>query len=110
MSNIMEYKGYIGSVEYSDEDRCLFGQLLGIRDAISYEADNVSHLRKSFEDSVDLYLENCYAHGETPQKPYRGTFNVRISPELHQKAALTALEKHTSLNKIVESAIRAYVL
>ncbi len=109
MKNIMEYNGYYGSTFLSEEDGCLFGKILGIRDVFTYEGESVKSLQKAFHDAVDDYLNMCREHGKTPEKAYKGTFNVRISPELHQKLALTAISEDVTLNSCVESAISQYV-
>lgn len=103
MSEYMEYKGYLGTVEYSAEDHCLYGKLAFIRALVNYEAQNVTELEKTFQDSVDHYLQLCKDKGIAPQKPLKGTFNLRISPELHRKAVLAAGDK--SLNSFVAEAI-----
>ena len=87
MSGVLEYKGYCGTVEYSAVDNVLHGKVLGIRGLISYEGDSVQCLRRDFENAVDDYLEMCAESDIDPQKPYRGSFNVRVSPELHRSLA-----------------------
>ena len=73
MKNTMNYKGFYGSVEFSDEDNVFFGRIIGINDRITYEGDSVGSLRRDFEDSVDEYLEVCLQLGKEPEKAYRGT-------------------------------------
>lgn len=99
----MEYKGYLGTVEYSAEDHCLYGQLAFIRDLVNYEADNVSQLEAEFQHAVDHYLASCYALGREPNAPLKGSFNVRTTPEIHRQAVLAAGDK--SLNAFVTEAI-----
>ena len=91
MNNTMEYKGYVGSVEFSEEDALFFGKVLGVRALISYEGENARDLVEDFHSAVDDYLELCAAEGVEPEKAYKGSFNVRISPELHKKAAIAAM-------------------
>ncbi len=100
-SNLMEYKNYYGSVHYSDDDRVLYGKLEGIRDLVSFEGQDVGSLRKSFEEAVEDYLETCREQGREPEQPFKGSFNVRVSPEVHRKAVLKAANKGISLNKYV---------
>ena len=109
MQNTMHYKGYLGSVEYSEEDNLFFGQVLDIRDLILYEGYNVDELVGDFHASVDSYLDLCKRNGVEPNRPYKGSFNVRISPELHSKAATLAKQQQISLNSFVEKAIEAAV-
>lgn len=103
----MEYKGYLGSVEYSSEDHCLFGKLAFISDLVNYEADSVEMLEQAFKDSVEHYLVSCAQVGKKPQVPLKGTFNIRISPELHRKAVMAAGNK--SLNTFVSEAIQQHL-
>ena len=86
--NTMEYKGYIGSVDFSEEDQVLHGKVLGIRSLVSYEGTSVKSLIKDFHHSVDLYLENCKESGTKPETAYKGSFNVRIPSDMHKKAAM----------------------
>ena len=110
MNNTMEYKGYVGSVEFSEEDALFFGKVLGIQALISYEGENAHDLVEDFHSAVDDYLELCAAEGVEPEKAYKGSFNVRISPELHKKAAIAAMAKQISLNRFVEESIVRAVL
>jgi predicted HicB family RNase H-like nuclease len=102
----LEYKGYTGSIEYSPEDSLLYGKVLGIKGLISYEGETGKLLEKDFREAVDAYLADCKEAGKTPEKPFKGSFNVRIPAALHQKAALLAMEAKTSLNSFVAEAIR----
>ena len=110
MNNTMEYKGYVGSVEFSEEDALFFGKVLGVRALISYEGENARDLVEDFHSAVDDYLELCAAEGVEPEKAYKGSFKVRISPELHKKAAIAAMAKQISLNRFVEESIVRAVL
>ena len=110
MNNTMEYKGYVGSVEFSEEDALFFGKVLGVRALISYEGENARDLVEDFHSAVDDYLELCAAEVVEPEKAYKGSFNVRISPELHKKAAIAAMAKQISLNRFVEESIVRAVL
>lgn len=109
MSNTMDYKGYTGSVEFSPEDRLLFGKVLGIKALISYEGASADELLEGFQGAVDDYLAHCESQGVAPEKPYKGSFNVRIPPELHRQANLFADAHHISLNETVKNALTAYV-
>ena len=84
----LEYKSYSGSIEYSPDDNLLYGKVLGIRGLISYEGDTGKSLEQDFKEAVNTYLADCKASGKTPEKPFKGSFNVRIPAKLHQKAAL----------------------
>lgn len=105
----LEYKGYTGSIEYSPEDNLLYGKVLGIRGLISYEGETGKLLEDDFREAVNVYLADCKETGRAPEKPFKGSFNVRIPASLHQKAALLAMETKTSLNNFVAEAIRSRV-
>lgn len=109
MKNMLTYRGYYGTVEYSDEDECFFGKVLGMNDLILFEGDSVKKLKEDFREAVDGYLESCERSGKRPEKYYKGSFNIRIAPELHRKAVLAAEHGHQTLNSFVEGAIRAMV-
>lgn len=109
MKNTIEYKGYIGSVEFSEEDALFFGKVMGIRALISYEGENARSLIEDFHGAVDDYLELCAAEGVEPERAYKGSFNVRISPELHKKAIMVAMSRQMSLNSFVEKSIEKAV-
>lgn len=109
MNNLLEYKGYYGTVEFSDTDNILFGKVVGTTSLISYEGDSVQNLKADFEGAVDDYLEMCAAAGTKPEKTYRGSFNVRISPALHKRLVLFSASHGQTLNSTVEEAIRRFV-
>jgi len=109
MKTFMEYKGYQGAVHYSDEDRVFFGKVMFIPALISYEGTDVDSLTRSFREAVDDYLELCEQQAKTPAKPFKGTFNVRVTPELHQRAAEFAAEHRKKLNSVVSEAIERYL-
>ena len=109
MKNAMCYKGYYGSVEFSDEDNVFFGRIIGINDHITYEGDSVKGLRHDFEEAVEEYLETCLQLGKEPEKAYKGSFNVRIDPTLHRQLAIYSSSNGKTLNSTVEEAIRSYI-
>ena len=110
MKKMLNYKGYYGTIEYSLEDQVLYGEVVGINGLLPYEGNTLKELEDDFRGVIDEYLEDCKAEGITPQKSYKGTFNVRISPELHRDLALIADEKGETLNKLVGQALNNYVL
>ena len=110
MSNVLEYKGYVGTVEFSASDNVLFGKVLGVNGLISFEGDSIHKLKEDFEGAVDDYLEICAENGLTPEKAYKGNFNVRVSPDLHRKLVLFSAAHGQTLNSTVEEAIKHYVV
>ncbi len=110
MKDVMKYQDYIGSAHYSAEDEVFYGEIEGINDLISFEGSSVKELKSAFEEAVLDYLELCKLNGKEPEKTYKGTFNVRIKPELHKQAAQKALTQGKTLNQYVEEAIGEYVV
>jgi predicted HicB family RNase H-like nuclease len=110
MNDIIKYKNYIGSLHYSSEDEVFFGKIEGINDSITFEGQTVSELKKAFEEAVDDYLKMCELHNKAPDKTYKGSFNVRISPKLHRQAANKAACLGVSLNHYIEESIREYTV
>lgn len=105
---ILKYKGYIGSSEVDVDDNILHGKLLFIRDLITFEAETPFELKKAFEEAVDDYLADCRSEGVEPDKPCKGQFNVRVSPELHRDLALAAMSEDKSLNDYVQGVLQCH--
>ncbi len=101
----LQYSGYLGSLDYSLEDGCLYGKILYINDLVTYEAATVPELETAFKESVDDYLETCADIGKDPDKSFKGTFNVRMTPEQHKAAAVEAMLQETTLNDFVSRAV-----
>ena len=100
MNNTMEYRGYVGSVEFSEADQLLFGKVQGI----------LSELIADFHGAVDDYLELCSAEGTTPEKAFKGSFNIRFkNTDLHKRAAIYAYNHNVSLNSVVEESVAEYL-
>ena len=105
MGSMLEYKGYHASIEYDAEDNIFVGEVFGIADSLNFHGTSVDELKVMFEQSIENYLEICSAIGKDPDKEFKGTFNVRIPPELHKKAALAAVQQKITLNQYVVKAI-----
>ena len=101
MNNLMEYKGYFGKVEYSNDDNVFFGKVEGIADSVSFEGANTVDLKKAFCEAVDDYLDMCERMHKVPDKCFKGSFNVRVSPEIHKLSAIAAKSKGISLNRFI---------
>ena len=109
MKNILEYKGYYTKIEFDADSKVLRGKIEGINDFVDFEAMDISCIEEEFHSAVDDYLSFCKEVGKEPEKEYRGSFNVRISPELHKKLAYFAFKDGCSLNAEVEKAISIFV-
>ncbi|MFV1877321.1 type II toxin-antitoxin system HicB family antitoxin [Nioella sp.] len=104
----LKHRGYIGSVDLSIDDGILHGKLLYINDLVTYEAESAPELVAAFHAAVDDYLADCEAEGKAPDTPYKGSFNVRIKPELHRELAETARLRGCSLNEYVASVLTCH--
>lgn len=110
MKDVMIYKEYLGSVHYSGDDEIFFGKIEGINDSISFEGSTVKELKAAFEEAVEDYIDLCQLNGKEPEKAYKGSFNIRINPQLHKQVAQKALIEGKSLNQYIEDAIEKKVL
>jgi predicted HicB family RNase H-like nuclease len=106
MSNILEHKGYRARVEFDADDQIFFGRLAGIRDGVSFHADNVPALLEAFREAVDDYLETCHQIGKKPERPYSGKLMLRVDPMIHAKSAEAAELAGKSLNQWTEDVLR----
>lgn len=104
-NSMLEYKGYHASIEFDAEDNLFVGEVFGITDSLNFHGESVSELKEMFKQCIDNYLEICQQIGKQPDKEFKGTFNVRITPELHKRAALEAARQKITLNQYVSNAI-----
>lgn len=109
MKNMMRYKGYYGSVEFSAEDELFCGKLAFIRDLVLFEAEDAKGLVRAFHQAVDDYLDLCTEQGRQPETPFKGSFNIRPGRELHARAALLARQRDLPLNALVSAALADYL-
>jgi predicted HicB family RNase H-like nuclease len=101
----LNYKDYIASVSYSAEDEVFYGRIEHINDLITFESDDAHRLKQAFHEAVDDYLAFCKEKGLEPEKPFKGSFNIRVKPSLHKKAYMKALQSGISLNKFIEATL-----
>lgn len=97
----MKYKGYIGRVTYDEDLKILHGDVIGLKDVITFEGTSVEEVEQAFRDSIDVYLDLCKKRGERPEKTFTGDLRVRIEPDLHASLAQQAAVKGLSLNKLI---------
>ena len=106
--NNLEYKGYYGSIEYSKEDKCLYGKVLGMtKDSIIYEGNTVEELENDFRDAIESYLDGCKEIGIKPRKGYNGVLNIRIPSDIHCRVAMYAENHGTSINAFIKESIES---
>jgi len=102
---MMEYKEYLGKVEFDDEANIFHGEIVNIRDVITFEGQSVDELRQAFEDSIEDYLAFCAERGEQPEQPFSGRFTVRLSPEEHRRVILAAIKAGKQLDSWVADVL-----
>ena len=107
--NTMTYKGYIGSVNYSDKDQVFFGKIEGINGLVNFEGESVKELTAAFHEAVDDYLAYCEDEGIEPDKSYTGVLNVRLTPNIHRQIAMLALQAGISINAYIKEALEEKV-
>ena len=110
MKDVLVYNEYIGSVHFNAEDEVFFGKIEGVEDLVSFEGKSVEELKKAFEEAVNDYITLCNESGRKSDKSYKGSFNVRIAPEIHKKAKRLALMKGISLNQFIQNAVEEEVI
>jgi predicted HicB family RNase H-like nuclease len=101
----MEHRGYVGLVEFDEDAEVFHGEVVNLRDVVTFEGRSVRELRKAFEESVNDYLEFCRQRGEEPEKPFSGRILVRIEPELHRDIYLSSRAEDKSLNSWIGEAL-----
>jgi predicted HicB family RNase H-like nuclease len=106
---MMEYKGYIGRVEFDDEAGIFHGEVINLRDVITFPGKSVDELREAFQESIDDYLEFCASRGESPERTFSGKFTVRVSPETHRRLHAVAKLHDKSLNKWISELFEELV-
>jgi len=109
MNNVIEYKGYWTQVEFSADDQVLYGKIEGISDLVNFECKDASGVNEAFKEAVDDYLAFCEDLGQEPNKPYKGTFNVRIPSALHRLADLRRMQLGISLNQLIIRALDEFI-
>ena len=102
---MMQYKGYIGIVNFDDEAGIFHGEVANTRDVITFQGTCVEEIWQAFFDSVDDYMAFCEERSEKPEKPFSGKLVLRMTPEIHQQAYIRAREAGVSLNEWVNRAI-----
>lgn len=105
MTNFLKYKDYLATINFSPEDEVFYGNIFGINDVIAFEGTSVHEVKDAFHEAVDDYLATCKELNKTPEKSYKGTFNVRVPVNLHKEAVFMAAQKSITLNEFVKAAI-----
>lgn len=109
MSKYLQYKEYLGSINFSEEDEILHGKVEFIRDLISYHAEGAKELQSAFQEAIDDYLETCKQIDKEPDRSFKGSFNVRIGSELHRESSMLSIKNNISLNELVIRSLEYYL-
>ena len=105
MKDVLVYKDFMGSVHFSADDEVFFGKIEGIEDLVSFEGKSVKEIKKAFEEAVDDYIELCKGNEKEVERSYKGSFNVRMPPDMHRKVKRTAVKLGISLNQFIQKAV-----
>ena len=105
MKDMLKHKGYFGSVNYNSDDRIFYGKIEFIRALVSYEGQDADSLEAAFYEAVDDYLATCEKSGREPEIPFKGSFNVRIAPELHERVMIAAKQQGMTLNRFIAETL-----
>ena len=106
---MLKYKGYAGVVQFDDEAMIFHGEVIGLRDVITFRGTTPEELKKEFETSIDGYIDWCKELGQEPEKPFSGNIHLRLQPDLHAKLAAEAKFNHVSLNSYINKALERAV-
>jgi predicted HicB family RNase H-like nuclease len=109
MKDVLNYKGFIGSVHFSADDSVFYGKVEGITDLVTFEGETVKELTEAFHFMVDEHIKDCEVENLSPEKSYKGSFNVRLTPELHRRIAISAKMRGITINKYVYEALNQIV-
>ena len=110
MRNIMKYKGYWAEINYNDDDECFCGKIEGLRnDLILFEGETVKELKHDFKEAINHYLQSCKDTNTEPEKQCKGSLNIRLGVELHNKARMKSIEQHISINELIKNAVIQYL-
>lgn len=104
----MTYRGYYGSIDFSEEDELFYGKIEFIRGLVNYESKDAKGIKQAFYKAVDDYLAYCNVKNIEPERSFKGSFNVRVGEMLHHKAAIFARQQNISINDLVKQALVLY--
>lgn len=107
--NVLTYKGFMGSVNFSAEDEAFYGKIEGVNDLVTFEGETVKELTEAFHYVVDEHIKDCKEQNIEPEKSYKGSFNIRITPDLHRRLVISAKLKGETLNRFVSEALNKAV-
>jgi predicted HicB family RNase H-like nuclease len=107
--NVMTVDGYHAKIEYDEELDLFRGEILGLSGGADFYGKNPKELRAEFKKSLEVFLEVCKERGLEPRRHFSGKFNLRISPELHERLAIEAQAQGKSINTLAQEALQERV-
>ena len=99
--NLMTVDGYHAKIEYDQELDVFRGEILGLSGGADFYGKNPKELRTEFKKSLQVFLDVCKEKGIEPRRHFSGKFNLRISPELHERLAIEAQAKASLINNLI---------
>ena len=106
---MLEYKGYHAKIYFDARDDVFVGEVFGLNDSLNFHGSTVQELKEMFHQCIDNYLDLCKELGEEPEREFKGSFNIRIQPELHRQLAYNALNEGKSLNQYINESLEQFV-
>ncbi len=107
--NTLKCNGFIGSFNYIEDDNILYGKIEGITDLVTFEGNSIKEIKEAFNEAVEDYISLCKEVKKEPYKSFKGSFNVRINPELHREVFMEAVKNNMNLNQFVQSTLEKAV-
>jgi predicted HicB family RNase H-like nuclease len=107
--SVMTVDGYNAKIEYDAEIDLFRGEILGLTGGADFYGKTPKELRAEFKKSLTVFLEVCEEKGVEPRRNYSGKFNLRISPELHERLAIAAQAEGKSINLLAQEALELHV-
>lgn len=104
--NTLTHKNFVGSFNYIENDDIFHGKIEGISDLVTFEGDDLKELKSAFIEAVEDYIMLCAEIGKKPQKSYKGSFSIRVSPDLHRRISMYAAQQNMNLNQFVKSTLQ----
>jgi predicted HicB family RNase H-like nuclease len=102
---MLEYKGYHGRIEFDEQAGIFHGDVLDLRDVVTFQGKSVDEIMTAFRDSIDDYLEFCEGRGESPDKPFTGKLMLRLPTDVHRRVYLSAKKEGKSLNEYISEKL-----
>ena len=101
----MTHDGYLATIELDEEAGLFHGEVINTRDVLTFQGRTPEELKTAFAETIADYIDWCRERGKSPERPFSGTFSVRVKPEVHRRAAAAAAREGKSLNGLVAEVL-----